>query len=142
MTKVCVTLPSTIGDGAEFLADVRALEAAGADMVRLEGDGQEEMVLLGAIAAASHRLRIWASIAVPPAALEKLGRGRVVAGQPPGEVWVSIPLPPTRDAWAAALREHDAAAVTGVIVPWEPRLIDLLRNPEPEDRSDLLMSTG
>jgi len=29
-----------------------------------------------------------------------------------------------------------------VIVAWDPRLIDLLRNPEPDDRSDLLMSTG
>ena len=42
----------------------------------------------------------------------------------------------------ADVRALEAAGVTGVILPWDPRLIDLLRNPEPEDRSDLLMSTG
>jgi hypothetical protein len=140
--KVCVTMPGGFADGAEFLADVRALDAAGADTIRLEGEGEEEWVLLGAIAAVSTRLRMWVSSAVPPDTLQKIARGRVVVGQPASETWVSIPLPPSRDSWAAMLREHDAAGVTGVIVPWEPRVIDLLRNPEPEDRSDLHMSTG
>ena len=40
------------------------------------------------------------------------------------------------------LRDHETAGATGVIVPWDPRLIDLLRNPEADDRGDLLMSTG
>lgn len=51
-------------------------------------------------------------------------------------------MPPDRAAWAATMRERAAAGTSGVVVPWDERLIDLLRNPEPEDRSDLLMSTG
>jgi hypothetical protein len=42
----------------------------------------------------------------------------------------------------ATLGAHEDAGATGIIVPWDPRLIDLLRNPDPEDRSDLLISTG
>jgi hypothetical protein len=74
--------------------------------------------------------------------LQKLSRGRVVEGPPVGETWARVPMPPDREAWAAMLREQEAAGAHGVIVEWDPRLIDLLRNPEPEDRSDLLMSTG
>jgi len=29
-----------------------------------------------------------------------------------------------------------------VIVSWNARVLDLLRNPEPDDRTDLLISTG
>jgi hypothetical protein len=65
-----------------------------------------------------------------------------VAKEPDGEAWVEVPMPPDRESWAAMLREKEAAGAHGVIVRWDPRLIDLLRNPEPEDRSDLLMSTG
>ena len=43
---------------------------------------------------------------------------------------------------AATLDTHESAGATGVIVAWDPRLIDLLRNPEADDRGDLLMSTG
>jgi hypothetical protein len=140
--KVCVTMPASIGDGVEFLADVRALDAAGADMVRIEGDGTERWILLGAIAGATTRLKMWASTSEPPAIVQTLARGRVVMEQPADEAWVSIPLPPSRDSWVATLRAHEDAGATGIIVPWDPRLIDLLRNPEPEDRSDLLISTG
>jgi hypothetical protein len=142
VVKVCVTMPAAIGDSAEFVADVRALEAAGAHMVGVDADGDDGWILLGAIAAVTGRVKIWARSAEPPAVVHKLSRGRVVVGQPPGETWVAIPTPSSRDAWAAAIQEHTAAGATGVIVPWDPRLIDLLRNPEPEDRSDLLMSTG
>jgi hypothetical protein len=58
------------------------------------------------------------------------------------EVWASIAMPPDREAWASALGTYGAAGATGVIVPWNARLIDLLRNSEPDDRTDLLISTG
>jgi hypothetical protein len=36
-----------------------------------------------------------------------------------------------------------SAGATGVIVPWDPRLIDLLRSAgAPDDRTDLLIATG
>lgn len=133
-------MPAELGDAAEFLADVRALEAAGAEMVGVEGGGDD--TVLGAIAAVTHRVRLRISSPKPAGMLQKLSRGRVVTGDPDGESWIAIPVPPDRESWAAMLREQEAAGTTGVIVPWDPRLVDLLRNPEPEDRSDLLMSTG
>jgi hypothetical protein len=37
----------------------------------------------------------------------------------------------------------ESAGATGIIVPWNPRLIDLLRSAgEPDDRTDLLIATG
>jgi hypothetical protein len=37
----------------------------------------------------------------------------------------------------------EAAGATGIIVPWDARLIDLLRSAgEPDDRTDLLIATG
>jgi hypothetical protein len=140
--KVAVIMRGEAGDAAEFLADVRALEAAGAEMIGLEGDGVEQRVLLGAIAAVTHRVRLRLPNRDLEDVLRRLSRGRSVVGDPEGETWVSIAMPADRESWAAMVRDQEAAHVTGVIVRWDPRLIDLLRNPEPEDRSDLLMSTG
>jgi len=140
--KVAVTLPATISDTGEFLADVKALEAAGAAMIGLEGEGLDQSILMGAIAAVTERIRLWLSNPEPAAILQQLSRGRVVVGEPEGETWVKIPIPPNKTAWATTLAEHEAAGATGVIVAWDPRLVDLLRNPEADDRSDLLMSTG
>jgi len=58
------------------------------------------------------------------------------------EAWAAIEVPPDRAAWAAALSAYEAAGAIGVIVPWNERVLDLLRNPEPDDRTDLLISTG
>src|SRR5579872_4300061 len=58
------------------------------------------------------------------------------------EVWVAIPFPPDREAWARTLNQYEAAGAGGVIVPWNARVVDLLRNPEADDRTDLLISTG
>lgn len=133
-------MPADFGDAAEFLADVRALEAAGAEMIGVEGGG--DGAVLGAIAAVTHRMKLRVADGAGVGILQKLSRGRVVSGDPDGESWVEVEMPPDRESWAAMLREHEAAGVEGVVVPWDPRLIDLLRNPEPDDRSDLQMSTG
>ncbi|TMC40781.1 MAG: LLM class flavin-dependent oxidoreductase [Chloroflexi bacterium] len=139
--KVGVTLPATIADAGGFIADVRALEAAGADMIGVAGDSPEHWVLLGAVAALTERVRLRVS-SQEPAVLGTLSRGRLVVGEPEGETWTEVPMPADRDSWTAMLRDHETAGATGVIVPWDPRLIDLLRNPEADDRGDLLMSTG
>jgi hypothetical protein len=140
--KVAVTMPATIGEAGEFLADVRALEAAGAEMVGLEGDSLDQTILLAAVAAVTDRLRLRFAEAEPPELLQKLGRGRVVSSLPAGETWVEVPIPADKSSWKAILQEHEAAGASGVIVRWDPRLIDLLRNPEPDDRGDLDMSVG
>jgi len=59
------------------------------------------------------------------------------------ERWLAVPVPADRAAWQATLESADRAGAAGVIVPADPRLIDLLRHPVEEgDRSDLLISTG
>lgn len=135
-------MPGTFADAAEFLADVRALEAAGAEIIDVEATGPDRSVVLAAIAAVTHRVRLRVPGEESAGILHKLSRGRTVVREPAGERWVDIPVPLDRESWAAALREHEAAGATVVVVPWDPRLVDLLRNPEPDDRSDLLMSTG
>jgi hypothetical protein len=47
-----------------------------------------------------------------------------------------------REAWAKTL-EQAAADADGVIVPLDPRLLDILRHPEDAiDRSDLQLAQG
>jgi hypothetical protein len=140
--KVAVVMPSEIQDGGEFLADVRAVEAAGADWIGLEGVGISEAILLGAAAAVTERIRFRAPDSASAETLDKLSRRRVLSHDGVDERWVEIEMPVDRESWMAAMREHEAAGATGVVVRWNPRLVDLLRNPEPDDRSDLAMSTG
>jgi hypothetical protein len=179
MPRIGVRLPAITTEVGEYLADVTALEAAGAHAVWVEDTGPDPWVMLGALAAITHRLVLgclitspaeWSAARLDRAArtLQTLSRGRIVVGLPQGglledqldalraagvrifdsdfvageEAWVSVPAPLDRDAWNEALAACEAAGATGVIVPWTDRLIDLLRNPEPDDRSDLLISTG
>lgn len=135
-------MPAAIVEGGDYLADVRALEAAGADTIALDAEGYDQWVLWGAIAAITTRVKLRLASTGPAGVLQKIGRDRVIVGEPAGETWFSLAMPADRDSWAEKLREAEAAGATGVMVPWDPRLIDLLRNTEPEDRSDLLMSTG
>lgn len=140
MIKVGVRLPSPTGDAGEFLADVRALDAAGAEMVLVAGDDAATWIMLGAAAALTDRIKLRVDDPEAARVLRRITGGRVVSEPPPG--WVSLPMPADRQSWAAVVREHEAAGAEGVVVDWDPRLIDLLRNPDPDDRSDLLMSTG
>jgi hypothetical protein len=140
--KVAVVMPSEIEAGGEFLADVHALEVAGAEWIGLEGAGVREAILLGAAAAVTERIGLRALDPASAETLQKLSRGRVLVDDQVDERWVEIEMPVDRESWIAAMRKHQAAGTTGVIVRWNPRLLDLLRNPEPDDRSDLAMSTG
>jgi hypothetical protein len=185
----------------EYLADVSALEAAGADTIWLEMGSLDAWVVLGALAAATQRVRLGCILprgalrdAVHPrtgiATAQKVSRGRIVLAAPADElpysattgaklfsvgaahgavvdgviyqldsptevpprtdprtdtyieVWGDIGMPADREAWAATMSAYEAAGLTGVIVRWDTRLVDLLRNAQPDDRSDLWMSTG
>jgi hypothetical protein len=186
VVKVAVRLPATVDEVGEYLADVTALEAAGAAAIWIDDAGLDPWVLLGAMAAVTHRVRLGcmleSGLGAPEAlaTLHKLSRGRTVVAIPePGhssrriftagpnsevatgtifevlspdqldvapdahiEVWAAIELPPDRAAWVETLSAFEAAGATGVILRWNERLLDLLRNPEPDDRTDLLISTG
>jgi len=214
VVRVAVKLPAAPGWIGDYLADVTALEAAGADSIWLDATNQastEAWIHLGAISAVTHRVRLGMTVGPEGgwvAAADILGRlssGRVVVGMPPGrelealvhqsrrsaapspsililcatraeaensaaladgvivpggdedvralrarpaqdgefELWVDVPVPADRAGWAHMIAELGAAGATGIILPWDPRLIDLLRSAgEPDDRSDLLIATG
>jgi hypothetical protein len=141
--KVAVILPASIADSGDYLANARALEAAGAEMIGVDGELEEQRwMILAAIAAVTTRVKLRAPSERSLELLDRLSRGRALVGEPAGERWVPLAIPADRASWAAALHDQEQAGANGVIVPWDERLIDLLRNPEPDDRSDLLMSTG
>ena len=210
MLRVAVRLPPAPGRIGDWLPDVTALEAAGADTIWLEAKtaAAEPWILLGAAAAVTHRVLLGCllgTIVAGAAAgrldgldtLASLCAGRVVVGVRPGplvgrlkgrsdasillicrthgeatrsarladgvilpgaiddvrslradgeaafELWADAAVPSDRSGWATLIASLEAAGATGVIVPWDPRLIDLLRGAgEPDDRSDLLIATG
>jgi len=57
--------------------------------------------------------------------------------------WISIPVSSGRASWAAARVEAVQQGASGLVVPADPRLLDMLRNPDdPEDRPDLHLAQG
>ena len=148
--KVGVLLPSRFEDPGEFLADARAMEAAGADSIWMEdGDGYDPMLALAAIAAVTDRLRlglIRGSTPLPNVELDRrmetlqhLSRQRVITEH---KRWRRVDVPADKDTWARTL-EQAGADLDGVLVPMDPRLLDILRHPdEAIDRSDLLLAQG
>src|ERR1700736_4248260 len=113
MLRVAVRLPPITDDVGEYLADVTALEAAGADTIWVDDSAHDPWILLGAIAALTHRCRLgclllssapWPAARVGPCAatLAQLSRGRVVVGLPAGRK-LSRHLPSLRAAGAKIL---------------------------------------
>lgn len=148
------------GDAGELFADARALEAAGADSLWvLERDDQDAWILAAALAATTWRVRIVVVGALDRAPtramVERLSRGRLVIGErsadatlvpdPEGhaERWSICELPAGRAEWKTLRAEREAHAFTGIVLPNDPRLLDLIRNPDVEDdRQDLKLAFG
>jgi hypothetical protein len=52
-------------------------------------------------------------------------------------------MPDDPEGWRRTRLEYEAAGATGLVVPADPRLLDLLRNGDEEsDRSDLGLAQG
>jgi len=169
VVRIGVKLPPRMTQLGEFVADATALEAAGADSIWLEADAQprvEWFIELGALVAVTHRVGL-GLIAAPPAsaaliaaldAIHALSGGRGLAayrsgsilqvadGRWPGdeaEPWAEAEPGKDRAAWRRMVEEHAGSGRAGLVVAWDPRIVDLLRNSDAEDdRSDLLISTG
>src|SRR2546425_348579 len=125
MLKIGVRLPRQFEDSGDYLADARAMESAGADSLWVGDEGYDPRLLLAGVGAVTSRIRP----VVPVSSAGRGGPGKL--GGPPGAP--SRPSP-GRPAPAGA---------TGLIVPLDPRLLDLLRNgDEEEDRSDLGLAQG
>lgn len=148
------------GDVGELFADARAIEAAGADSLWvLARDDQDPWILAAALAATTWRTRLVVVGAVDRretrASLERLSRGRLAIGvrsadavvvpvaESGGERWALCEFPPTRAEWKALRAEREAQGFAGIVLPNDPRLLDLLRNPDVEDdRQDLKLAFG
>jgi alkanesulfonate monooxygenase SsuD/methylene tetrahydromethanopterin reductase-like flavin-dependent oxidoreductase (luciferase family) len=218
--KIGVLLPASIDDAGDYLADARALDAAGVDSLWLPDEGLDAWLLLASIAAVTGGARLVApvraeDVAAPEAlarrigTLDRLSRGRLlltlpttgpvpaveaaigcvrrcgphplylrstgdglavaarltdgllVGGEAPGEslaqiaaartqrpedpfeIWARIPRPEGRADWRRLIQAGTEAGATGVLVPADARLLDLLRNgDEQDDRSDLALAQG
>ena len=190
MVKIGVLLPSRFTDGGEYLADARALDAAGVDSLWLPDDGLDAWLILASVASVTGGARVLLTVPeIGPAPVveaaigcvrrcgpqpvflrsagnglaiaTRLTDGLLVAGEGPGasraqiaaartqrpdgpfEIWARIPRPEGREDWRRLLHAGTEAGATGVLVPADPRLLDLLRNgDEEDDRSDLALAQG
>ena len=138
---------SLAGEIGEIFADAKAVEAAGADSLWIDAADGAPYVLLAPLAAVTWRVRLVArgapSDAVGRETCAKLARGRLVIAEETTERWTESPFPASRVAWDELRIASTAAAITGVVLPNDPRLIDLLRNPDIiEARDDLKLSFG
>ena len=149
--KVGVLFPPRFLEPGEMLADARAMEAAHVDSIWVQddADGMDPWLVLAAIAAATRQVRL-GLLAVPSSGrptiddrrrrtLQSLSRNRVIDGE---ERWQAVEVPADRSSWAKTLQQP-RPGVDGVLVPLDPRLLDILRNPNEEiDRSDLVLAQG
>jgi alkanesulfonate monooxygenase SsuD/methylene tetrahydromethanopterin reductase-like flavin-dependent oxidoreductase (luciferase family) len=136
----------SLRDTAEIFADARAIEAAGADSVWVDAHDADPYVLLAALAAVTWRVRLVASGApggIGRETCDALARGRLVVAEGSTEKWTHASFPESKRAWREQRAAAAAAGLTGITIPNDPRLIDLLRNPDIEDdRSDLDVAVG
>jgi hypothetical protein len=137
------------GDAGELFADARAVEAAGADSLWADAADGDPYVLLAALAAVTWRAALVASGApdgAGRATCERLARGRLVIAEElsrRGERWIQMPFPAGRDEWRAARGAATKEGATGIVVANDPRLLDLLRNPDQVvDRADMNLASG
>jgi hypothetical protein len=138
---------SATGDAGELFADAKAIEAAGADSLWVDASDGDPYVALAALAAVTWRVRLVARGAPSDIAAREtcanLARGRLVVAEESEERWTESAFPASRAAWDELRNANTAAGVTGVVLPNDPRLIDLLRNPDiVEVRDDLKLSFG
>jgi hypothetical protein len=59
------------------------------------------------------------------------------------ENWIHAEFPSSREVWRSLRRGALEAGATGIVIPNDQRIIDLLRNPDTDDdRSDLNIAVG
>jgi len=158
VVRLGIRLPAAFESAGEFLADGQAAESAGADLLLLGEGGHDRWLLAAALLSATQRVGMAAPGDGPQlSTLKALARGRLVTsvmihGNPDlellrltstGEDWVELPFPAGKAEWRETLRAYSEVGVGGIILPHDPRLIDLIRNADvEEDRTDLQLAQG
>ena len=148
------------GDVGELFADARALEAAGVDSIWvLAREDQDPWILAAALAATTWRARVVVVDAIDRpetrTTLDWISRGRLVVGarssdavtvpdsEGAPERWALAELPAGRAEWKTLRADSETKGFAGLVLPNDPRLLDLVRNPDVEDdRSDLRLAFG
>lgn len=132
-----------------MLADAKALEANGVDALWVDASDADPYVALGAVAAVTWRPRLVAAGAPEGsgrATCDALARGRLSIAEEleaKGEHWIRSAFPDGLEAWRTLRGEATATGAAGIVIPNDPRVLDLLRNPDRvDDRSDLNLATG
>ncbi|HEY7200483.1 MAG TPA: LLM class flavin-dependent oxidoreductase [Candidatus Dormibacteraeota bacterium] len=69
-------------------------------------------------------------------------RARELRPEEAFELWARVPAPGGRAEWRAVLERCGEAGATGIVVAHAANLLDILRNPEEDDRQDLAMAVG
>jgi hypothetical protein len=146
--RVGILLPTSFADPGEWLADARALEAAGADQLWVEvTDDADPLVVLAALAAVTKKVGLGIAaasdeeaeaIAVDPRlhTVQRLARDRATIGVRMVDVvidgadrWVRVPVPPDQAAWQQTVENAAREGAKAVLLPADARLFDLLREP-------------
>ena len=162
--RLGATLGDTTGCPPALLADlVRTLERLSRDRVVLAveagraaellaalrpADAAERRILVagGGEADAEHAARLADGLVHAPDASDGVaaafGRARELRPDEEFELWARVPAPGGRAEWRAALETYGEAGATGIVVAHAANLLDILRNPEEDDRSDLSMAVG
>ncbi|HYK97358.1 MAG TPA: hypothetical protein VEU77_03095 [Candidatus Acidoferrales bacterium] len=146
-TELLIGVRFALGaDPGDLFADARAVESAAADSIWFDATDGDPYVALAALAAVTWRIRLVAKGAprgAGRATCEQLARGRLAVAEESGERWQHLPFPDDRTKWREARAAATAAGATGITLPNDPRLLDLLRNPDREDdRGDLNIAVG
>jgi hypothetical protein len=158
--RIGVRLAPRPKDLGGWLADGAAFEAAGADALWIDLAAEMELdplTVTAALAAVTYRSLLVSALPLPgpPTALATVGRlsrGRLrivsdTVGDryrlDPAQRWAPVPPPDSRATWRAMLVDAAGRGWQGLVVPADPRLIDLLRNPDdPGERLDLQLAQG
>lgn len=139
--------PEQTGLG-EWLADAAAFDAAGADALWIPSPPESDVLALtAALAVLTHRARLM--VALPEDAsdraldtIRRLSNGRL-AFNGEDDQWLAVPVPDGRAAWLATRQDAAERGFAGLVVAADPRVLDLLRNPDdPDERRDLQLAQG
>lgn len=143
--KVGVVLAQQTDDLGAWLADAAAFDAAGADLLWIETRDEDPLALATALTAMTHKaLLLVVTQQEVSETVRRLSRGRLLINSPhETERWVALLAPQSRTEWRESIKQAAENGADGVLVPANPRLLDLLRNPEePGERHDLELTVG